>query len=67
MSAPAQTVVAREAPYSVWNVMSLFICVLFLTLTGMMMWDLIRNMWSWDQPYTVNSSLMDSIISMFES
>jgi len=63
----SQSMVALpEAPYSVWNVLSLALCVIFLTLTGMMMYDLLRNMWSWDSPYSVNSSLMDGILSMFE-
>jgi hypothetical protein len=68
--APAMTtmhpVIAREAPYSVLNVISLAACAGFLTLTGMFMFDLMRNMWSWEGPYTFNSSIMDSIISMFE-
>lgn len=69
---PAQTmgsmqpVIAREAPYSIFNVISLMACALFLMLTGMFMFDLLRNMWSWEGPYTFNSSMMDQIISMFE-
>ena len=68
MMAPAQTVVAREAPFSVLNVISLAACALFLTLTGMFMFDLMRNIWSWQDnaPYTFNSSMMDGILSMFE-
>jgi excisionase family DNA binding protein len=55
-----------EAPYTVWNVLSLAACAIILVLTGMMAYDLLRNMWSWEGPYTVNSSLMDGILSMFE-
>jgi excisionase family DNA binding protein len=54
-----------EAPYSIWNVLCLGLCVLFLVLTGMMCYDLLRHMWSWDDPYTVNSSLMDAILGLF--
>ena len=50
-----------EAPYSIWNVVSLAGCVILLMLTGMMLFDLLRNMWSWSGPYNVNSSLMDMI------
>ena len=66
--APAMTqqYIAREAPYSILNVLSLAACALFLLLTGMFMYDLMRNMWSWQGAYAVNSSLMDSIIGMFE-
>jgi hypothetical protein len=28
------------------------------------MFDLMRNLWSWDKPYPVNSQLMDAIIDM---
>ena len=34
------------------------------SLGGMMAYDLLRNMWSWNGPYTVNSSLMDWILSL---
>jgi len=54
-----------EAPYSIWNVLSLMVCILVLGLCGIMMFDMVRNIWSWDQSYPVNSSLMDWIIDMF--
>lgn len=53
-----------EAPYSVWNVLSLTFCVIILALTGMMVFDLLRNMWSWGGTYNVNSSLMDMILNL---
>lgn len=56
---------AIETPYSVWNVLSLMLCILLLTFSGMMMYDLLRNMWSWNAPYAVNSSIMDAIVGMF--
>ena len=54
-----------EAPYSIWNVVSLASCVIFLMLTGMMLFDLLRNMWSWSGPYDINSSLMEMILGLF--
>jgi hypothetical protein len=60
----APTVV--EAPFSVWNILFLSLCSILLLLCGMMLYDLMRNMWSWDQPYGVNSSLMDTIVGWFE-
>jgi len=54
-----------EAPYSALNIVSLVICALVLLLCGIMVFDLIRNMWSWDGYYEINSSLMDWIISLF--
>jgi len=55
-----------EAPYSMWNVLALVCCALFLMLAGMMMYDLVRHMWSWDQPYAVNSTIMDGILGLVE-
>ena len=55
----------REAQYTWVNVTFLSLCVLLLTLTGMMMFDLMRNMWSWDGHYAATSPLMDMILSMF--
>ena len=56
-----------EAPWSVWSVVVLALCVVVLVFCGMFSYDLMRNMWSWEGAYEVNSSLMDSILSMFES
>ena len=52
-----------EAPYTGWNIFFLSVCSVFLLLVGMMMYDLLRNMWSWDGAYAVNSSVMDFILS----
>lgn len=54
-----------EAPYSIWNVLSLACCTLILLFGGMLMYDLIRNIWSWDQPYTVTSGIMDQVAAWF--
>jgi len=54
-----------EAPFSGWNIAFLSLCVILLMLCGMMMYDLIRNIWSWNSPYTVNSSLMQMILGWF--
>ncbi len=56
-----------EGAYTVWNILLLTLCTLLLMVTGMMMYDLMRNMWSWDAPYAVNSAMMDKFISWFEN
>ncbi|HVU86623.1 MAG TPA: helix-turn-helix domain-containing protein [Pirellulales bacterium] len=56
---------AAETPYPVWVVILLGMCLLFLALCGMMMYDLMRNMWSWNAPYSVNSAIMDFIMGLF--
>lgn len=54
-----------EMPYSVWNVLSLLAIIVVLALTGMLMTDVIRNMWSWDSTYTASTPIMDTMIRMF--
>ena len=58
--------VLPETPYTGWQIAGLVFCALLLMLCGMMMYDLLRNMWSWEGAYTVNSSIMDTILSWFE-
>jgi hypothetical protein len=55
-----------EAQYSRLQIAGLAVCTLFLLICGMMMYDHLRNMWSWDGPYAVNSWLMDTIVGLFE-
>src|SRR5690606_25659877 len=38
-----------EAPYSVWQVGSLAIVALMIAFTGILMIDVVRNIWSFDQ------------------
>jgi len=57
---------SAEAPYTPWQITGLVACALLLMLCGMMMYDLLRNMWSWSGPYNINSSLMDAILGLFE-
>ncbi len=59
--APVMTQASYEAPFSGWNVTVLVICFLFLFVGGMFMYDLMRHMWSWDNPYSWNGALVDSL------
>jgi hypothetical protein len=61
----AAAVALPEMPYSVWNLLGLGLCTFLLIFCGMFMYDLLRNMWSWSTPYTVNSSIMDTILGWF--
>ena len=40
--------------------------MVMLVLCGIMVFDLLRNIWSWDQVYTLNSSLMDVLTPIAE-
>lgn len=55
-----------ETPYTTWQIVGLAVCAVLLMLCGMMMYDNLRNMWSWDGAYSINSSLMDFFVGMFE-
>jgi hypothetical protein len=55
-----------EVPFTGWNVMSLVLCAVMLLFCGMFAFDLMRNMWSWNAPYSVNSSMMEMILGWFE-
>ncbi|MCG8451178.1 MAG: hypothetical protein MI725_16540 [Pirellulales bacterium] len=56
--------VGAEQPYTVGNVILLSCCGMLLLLAGTMGIDLVRNMWSWDENLSINSSLMDAILSL---
>jgi hypothetical protein len=58
--------VSYEAPYSGLQIAGLATCTVLLMLCGMMMYDNLRNMWSWDGAYSINSSLMDLVVGLFE-
>jgi excisionase family DNA binding protein len=62
---PATSTVLPEAPYSVWDIISLIVCLMVLVLAGMMMYDILQNMWSWNGTHGVNTPLMDWIVGLF--
>lgn len=57
-------VATLEVPFTIWQVVFLFLCFFLIMLCGMMMIDLMRNMWSWNQPYSLNSGLIDGILGL---
>jgi excisionase family DNA binding protein len=68
MGQPMMQPVAQlpEAKYSVWNVLSLMVVMLLMVVAGLMMVDLVRNMWQWDESLSVNRSLMEFMTSFVE-
>ncbi len=51
-----------DVQFPTWIVVLLGVASLGLLGTGIMMIDLMRNMWSWDQPYAATSWLMDLVL-----
>jgi hypothetical protein len=60
-----QLAAAQDLPYSIWNVLSLLAIVVVLAVTGMLMTDLVRNMWTWDETFTASTPIMDVMVRMF--
>ena len=54
-----------ESSFTGLQIAGLAACTAVLILCGMMMYDLLRNMWSWQGAYPVNSGLMDTILGWF--
>lgn len=62
---PLSSVPARaEASYSPTLVTVLILTAFFLVLPGMMVLDLIIHIWSWGEPFVINSSMMDLFAGM---
>jgi excisionase family DNA binding protein len=56
----------EELGYSAWIVLCLMMITLVLVVTGMMMADVVKTMWSWNEGTELSSSLiMDWIIGLF--
>lgn len=63
--APVGAVSTVETPFSVYNIVGLSLCLVMLGLSGMIVFDLLRNMWSWDEVTPLNSSLLESVLNPF--
>ncbi len=50
-AAAAQAFAAEppQTPYSIWNVLGLMLIIVFLSLSGIVMTDMMKNMWEWDE------------------
>ncbi len=59
-----QGYIPRETPYGVGQIIALGSACFLLMITGALMMDLVRNIWSFDKPYSATSSLMTAIISV---
>jgi hypothetical protein len=57
-----------EAPYSIWNILGLVLVSMLLVLVGMMMYELLRNMWGMDSQVKnpFDAYLMDMILNWVE-
>jgi hypothetical protein len=65
VGAPYAAAAVPEAPYSVWNVLGLLLIVIMLSLSGILMTDIVQNMWAWEGARDVSTSVSEGISSMF--
>jgi excisionase family DNA binding protein len=61
VAAPTLASAGADTPFSLANVLSLAGCILLLGICGMMTYDLLRNIWSWDQVGKINSTLLQAL------
>ncbi len=64
LAAGATAMAGDAAQYTTWNVLSLLTIVLLLGFTGMLMLDVMHNIWSWQGTSRFSSTIMDGILQM---
>ena len=57
--------VAPEIPYSAWNILSLVLVMMLLAGAGILMADIVRNMWTWNGEGGVSSGFANTVIGWF--
>lgn len=50
-----------EAPYSVWNIAGLLLILMFFSVSGVLMSDMVRNMWAWEDGMDVATSISKGV------
>lgn len=58
-------VMAQGEPFGLWSVLFLAATLLIMCLAGMVVTDLMRNLWAYETPAAPVSSLTDALIDMF--
>lgn len=51
-----------EVQFSALSVAGLALCSIALAVCGIMIFDVVRNMWSWDSPYAIDSVILKNLI-----
>ncbi|QDT69680.1 hypothetical protein MalM25_26190 [Planctomycetes bacterium MalM25] len=64
-AAPVAVAAAEEVSFPGWIVGILGASMLTMLLCGLMAMDLIQSMWAWDQPFSFNSALIESLAGIF--
>ena len=59
MGATGASASPSDISFDGWTMALLVLSVITIGLGGMMMFDILRSMWSWGEPFSVNSSLIE--------
>jgi len=65
-AAQAAAAAVPEVPFSAFSVLMLAGCSAVLAFSGILVYDVVRNMWSWDNPYGVSSVIISTIGGMLK-
>ncbi len=63
-AAVAASSAPEEADFSVWNIVSLVMLATFMGLASWIAMDVLRNIWSWNEPYGITNSLVNMLTGM---
>jgi hypothetical protein len=65
-ASPYGAVSARaESEYTLMNLLGLGSASLLLLLSTLLLLDIVRNIWSWNEPYALTSPLLESLCGLF--
>ncbi|MDR3199644.1 MAG: helix-turn-helix domain-containing protein [Planctomycetaceae bacterium] len=63
---PETAPAAAEIAFTSWHIFWIVFAAAFLILPGMMILDLVIHIWSWGEPFVINSSIMDLLVGMWQ-
>lgn len=64
-AAPVAVAAAEEVSFPGWIIGILGASMFTMLLCGLMAMDLVQSMWAWDEPFSFNSQLIDTLSGIF--
>ncbi|MAT69323.1 MAG: hypothetical protein CMJ58_07325 [Planctomycetaceae bacterium] len=55
----------RESEYGIGSILALGATAMLLMIAGIIMLDMVRNIWGWQEGLTLNSWILDGLLGMF--
>lgn len=63
-SATAAVAAVPDTTFPTWIIALLVCSLMSMTLCGLMALDLVQSIWAWDEPFDMNSAVMDQILAI---